>query len=117
MSYSAGTFHLIALLCTLAIEGSGMALWARLAFPHPWRALTGAIIANLIVHTLFWYAQPFLFTQWPQGLALAELLVVLVEGTIYAHVLAIPHLTPWLLSLTLNFVSLFLGLLLWQLIL
>lgn len=114
MLSNTATIHLTALLCTLFIEGVGMAVWARLAYPHPKRAIVCTLATNLIVHTLFWYSQPYFTFRWPLGLYIVELLVVLIEGTIYARILNIKGPTPWLLSFALNTASLAAGLWLWQ---
>jgi hypothetical protein len=117
MHYSAEGFHLIALLCTLGIEATGMALWAWRANPDPWRAIRCAIVVNLIIHTLFWYTQPLFVSPWPLALYVQECLVVMLEGAIYARYLALRGITPWLLSLLLNSASFITGLLLWQFLL
>jgi len=114
MHFSAALFHLLALLWTLLVEGTGMAIWARIAYPQPWRALLCSILVNLVVHSLFWYSQPAFTSYWPITLYLAELLVVLVEGAIYARVLAISRVTAWLLSTFLNLTSFLTGIWLWQ---
>ena len=114
MHFNAGTVHLLALFCTLVVEGSGMALWASLAYPRPWRAIGCAIIVNLVVHTLFWYTQPIFVADWPFGLYRSEVLVVVVEGALYARLLALSGITPWLLSTLFNLASLLTGLWLWQ---
>lgn len=115
MLYTAASIHFIALLCTLLVEGAGMAAWACLVYPHPKRAIACTLITNLIVHTLFWYSQPAFTFRWPLGLYSAELLVALIEGTIYARILKLQGPTPWLLSFVLNTASFFAGLWLWQL--
>jgi hypothetical protein len=117
MSYSAGAFHLLALLCTLIVEASGMALWARLAYHRPGRAVVCTILANLVVHTLFWYSQPFFTFAWPWSLYLEELLIVLLEASIYWRVLTLSGFSAWLLSFFLNLASFLAGLWLWQLLL
>jgi hypothetical protein len=117
MTYGAGIFQLLALLCTLGIEGAGMALWARLAYHRPWRATACALGANLIVHTLFWSLQPLFARPWPWGLCIAEAIVVLLEGAIYARCLALSGYTPWLLSCLLNLASFVAGAWLWGLLL
>ena len=116
MIYSAGVYHLLALLCTLVVETGGMALWARLAHSTLWRAILYAIVVNLVVHTLFWYSQPLFSPVWPWGLYAAEFIVVLVEGALYARLLQLSGYTPWLLSAALNTVSFLIGLALWQLL-
>ncbi|MCC6457812.1 MAG: hypothetical protein IT328_22845 [Caldilineaceae bacterium] len=118
---SAASFHIIALSWTLLIEAIGIALWARLAYPHCrralWRALGCSLAINLLVHTLFWYSQPFFFTYGIAGLYSAELLVVALEALLYARLLPLPGITPWLLSLLLNLASFLSGLWLWQILL
>lgn len=114
MIYSAGVYHLLALLCTLLVETSGMALWAHLAHCKLRHAIVCAIAVNLVVHTLFWYSQPFFSAAWPWGLYTAEFVVVLVEGALYARFLQLSRSTPWLLSTLLNMASLLAGLFLWQ---
>jgi hypothetical protein len=114
MLYNTTIFHLLALLGTLLVEVAGMAIWARLAYPRPWRATGCAIAVNLVVHTLFWYSQPLFAAAWPFGLYWAELLVVLVEGALYARLLSLPGITPWLLSALLNLASFLAGFWLWQ---
>ena len=116
MSHNAALYHLLALLCTLFIEGAGIAVWACFAYPHPRRAISCALAVNLVVHTLFWYTQPLFTFAWPTGLYLAEFLVVLVEGLLYARFLKLPGYLPYLLSATLNIASFLAGLLLWQLL-
>lgn len=111
---SVASTHLIALICTLLVETTGMALWANFAYPHPRRAIICTIATNLVVHTLFWYSQPLFTFQWPLGLYLAESLVVLIEGSIYARFLHLKGPTPWLLSFALNAASFLAGLWLWQ---
>lgn len=113
---SAGVYHLIALTWTLATETLGMAAWARLAYPRPKRAIMVALAVNLLVHTLFWYSQPFIAQSWPWGLYVGEIAVVLIEGWLYMRGLALARLTPWLLSLVLNAISLFSGMWLWQIL-
>lgn len=117
MSYSAETFHLIALLCTLTVEGIGMALWARLFYPQPRRAIAIALVVNLVCHTLFWYSQPLFVGWWPAALYGGEFVVVLLEGASYAFLLHLKGITPWLLSFCLNAASFMAGLLLWTLLL
>jgi hypothetical protein len=116
MTYTPGLFHLLALFCTLGVEVGGMAIWACHAYARPWLAIFCALVTNLLIHTLFWYAQPFFTTHWPWGLYGAELLVVLLEGAIYARCLGLTAITPWLLSFLLNLASLLAGLWLWQLL-
>jgi hypothetical protein len=118
MHFSAASFHGIALAWTLLTEGSGIALWARLAYPHRrcdlWRAVGCSFAINLIVHTLFWCSQPLFFTYGIAGLYSAELLVVALEALLYARLLPLPGITPWLLSMLLNLASFLSGLWLWQ---
>ena len=113
------TIHLLALSATVAVEMGGMGLWAWLASMPLLRAITSACLVNLLVHTLFWYAQPLfagelLGIEWPFGLYLAELLVVVGEGALYRRLLTLHSYTPWLLSLLLNAASFMAGLWLWQ---
>jgi hypothetical protein len=108
------TFHLLALLWTVAIETIGIALWARFAYPHPWRAIASCLAVNLVVHTLFWYSQPLFARYGLTALYSAEVLVVVIEGALYAHILARTGVTPWLLSALLNLASYLTGLWLWQ---
>jgi len=117
VTYSEGIFHLIALLCTLLVEGAGMALWASFAYSRPWYATGCALVVNLIVHTLFWYSQSNFAAEGSWGLYRAELLVVLLEGMVYFRFLSLRGITPWLLSFCLNLASFLAGLLLWQIIL
>lgn len=105
---------MLALLWTLTVETTGMWVWARIAYTQPWRAVAASLVANLVVHTLFWYSQPFFARFDTTGLYIAELLVVVIEGTIYARMLQLPGATPWLLSALLNLASFLTGLWLWQ---
>ena len=116
MIYSASVYHLIALAWTLATETLGMALWARMFYLRPGRAIRYALGVNLLVHTLFWYSQPLLAQNWPWGLYAGEIAVVLLEGWLYRRSLALARLTSWQLSLVLNALSLFSGLWLWQML-
>lgn len=117
MVYTEGVFHLIALLCTLLVEGAGMAIWAYFAYTRRWYAIGCALVVNLLVHTLFWYTQSFFSEPWPLGLYRAELLVVVIEGTAYHYLLFLRGYTPWLLSFALNLCSFLAGLWLWQILL
>jgi hypothetical protein len=117
MAYSEGIFHLIALSCTLLVEGAGMAIWAYFAYARRWYAIGCALIVNLLIHTLFWYTQSSFTELWPLGLYRAELIVVLIEGSAYRYFLSLRGLTPWLLSFSLNLASFLAGLWLWQILL
>jgi hypothetical protein len=114
MHFSATNLHLIALASTLLIEGIGIALWARLATPHLWRAVGCSLAINLVVHTLFWYSQPLFFIYGNVGLYSAELLVIALEALLYARLLPLPGIAPWLFSTLLNSASFLSGLWLWQ---
>lgn len=116
MSLDVETFHLIALFCTLTVEGVGMAIWAHFAYPQLWRAITIALVTNLVVHTIFWYSQPLFIGRWPAALYAAECIVVLLEGLSYAYFLQRRGITPWFLSFFLNAASFLAGILLWQLL-
>lgn len=94
-----------------------MAVWAYFAYSRRWYAVGCALVANLLVHTLFWYTQSIFAEGWPWGLYRAELLVVLIEGTAYRYFLSLRGFTPWLLSLLLNSASFLAGLWLWQILL
>jgi hypothetical protein len=117
MPLNAESFHLIALFCTLTVEGVGMALWAHFAYPQLWHAITIALVTNLVVHTIFWYSQPLFVGHWPAALYGAEFFVVLLEGAIYARCLHLGGITPWLLSFFLNVASFLVGIYLWQFLL
>jgi len=117
MAYSEGVFHLIAILCTLCVEGTGMALWAYVAYPHRGYAIGCSLVVNLVVHTLFWYTQSIFSAHWPWGLYGGELLVILIEGTAYHYLLSLRGLTPWLLSFSLNLASFLAGLWIWRILL
>ena len=114
MHLNAVSVQLLALCWTLLVEVTGMAIWARFAYPQPWRATLCALLVNVIVHSLFWYSQPAFTIYWPISLYIAELLVAFVEGSIYARVLAISHVTAWILSILLNLASFLTGIWLWQ---
>jgi hypothetical protein len=109
--------HLTALLATLAIEGAGMALLARLVpgWRPAWaRAVLLALALNLLSHTIFWYALPHVPLPPETAISVAELVVVVAEGAVYAAVVAHPAWTGWLISLALNWASWVLSSYLWR---
>ena len=109
--------HLLALLLTLGIEGAGMALlaWLLPGWRRTWRrAVLLALALNLVTHTLFWYALPALPLPPESGLPLAEAVVILVEGAVYAATVAQPRWTGWLVSLALNYASWVLSSYIWH---
>ena len=109
--------HLLALLLTLSIEGTGMALLAALlpGWRRRWRrAVLLALALNLVTHTIFWYALPLLPLPPERGLPLAEAAVILVEGAVYAATIARPAWTGWLVSLALNYASWVLSSYVWR---
>ena len=109
--------HLLALLLTLSIEGTGMALLAALlpGWRRRWRrAVLLALALNLVTHTIFWYALPLLPLPPERGLPLAEAAVILVEGAVYAATIARPRWTGWLVSLALNYASWVLSSYVWR---
>jgi hypothetical protein len=109
--------HLTALLATLAIEGAGMALLARLlpGWRPVWpRAVLLALALNLLSHTIFWYALPHAPLPPETAISVAELVVIVVEGTVYAAIVARPAWTGWLVSLALNWASWVLSTYLWR---
>lgn len=100
--------HLTALLLTLGIEGAGMALTAGLlpGWRQRWRrAVLLALALNLLTHTVFWYALPLLPLPPESALPLAETVVIVVEGAVYAATIARPAWTGWPVSLALNYAS------------
>lgn len=113
---SAATYHLLALLCTLGVEGAGMALWATFARFPIGRAMLVTFATNLAIHTLFWYSQPLFSAGWPWSLYAAETLVIVLEGAFYARLLPLSGSAPWRLSALLNVASLVAGALLWQIL-
>lgn len=109
--------HLIALLATLVIEGAGMALLAALLpgwRPRWRRAVVLALALNLVSHTIFWYTLPLIPLSPETAVPLAELVVIVVEGTVYATTVARPSWTGWLVSLALNCASWVLSSYLWR---
>jgi hypothetical protein len=109
--------QLIALLATLVIEGTGMALLAALLpgwRPRWRRALVLALALNLVSHTIFWYTLPFIPLPPETAVPLAELVVIVVEGAVYAATVAHPAWTGWLVSLALNCASWVLSSYLWR---
>lgn len=109
--------HLTALLLTLGLEGAGMALLAELlpGWRRTWlHAVLLALALNLITHTVFWYTLPLL--PWPpeSALPLAETVVIVVEGAVYAATVARPAWTGWLVSLALNYASWILSSYVWR---
>jgi hypothetical protein len=111
--------QLIALLTTLAIEGLGMAVLARLlpGWRNRWRrAVVLALGLNLVSHMLFWVALPYATLPYAQAVPLAELVVMAIEGAVYAATVARPFWTGWLVSLVLNWMSWALGSYVWRLV-
>ena len=109
--------QLVALLATLAIEGTVMALFAVILpgwRPHFRRAVLLALGLNLISHTVFWYALPHLPLPPAQALPLAEWIVIAVEGAVYAAAIARPSWTGWPVSIVLNYASWVLSTYLWR---
>lgn len=107
----------VSLLVTLAIEGAGMAVLASLL--PGWRprwhdALAAAILLNVVSHTIFWYALPLVPLAPDQALPLAEWIVILAEGAVYAATVARPVWTGWFVSLVLNYASWVLSTYLWR---
>lgn len=80
------------------------------------RAVLLALGLNLVTHTVFWYALPHVPLPYPQSLQLAESLVIVVEGAVYAVTVAHPYWTGWLVSLALNCASWALGSYIWRLV-
>lgn len=111
--------HLIALLTTLVIEGLGMAVAARLlpGWCGHWRqAVVLALGTNLVSHTIFWYTLPQVPLPYSEAVPLAELVVTMLEGAIYAVTVARPFWTAWPVSLALNWASWVLGSYIWRLV-
>lgn len=109
--------QLIALLLTLAIEGVGMGL---LAYALPgWRprwlrAVLLALGLNLASHTIFWHALPLIALPPESAIPLAEGIVILAEGAVYAAAVARPAWTGWAASLLLNVASWVLSSYVWR---
>jgi hypothetical protein len=111
--------HLIALLTTLTIEGLGMAVAARLlpGWRGHWRrAVFVALALNLVSHTIFWVALPQVPLAYPQSVQVAELVVTVLEGAVYAMTVARPFWTAWPVSLALNWASWVVGSYVWRLV-
>ncbi len=109
--------HLTALLLTLGIEGTGMALLAYALpgwRPRRRRAVLLALALNLGTHTVFWYALPAVPLPPESGLPLAEAVVIVVEGAVYAATVARPRWSGWAVSLALNYASWVLSSYVWR---
>lgn len=97
----------MSLLLTLVIE----LLLALLFGVRGWRNLTVAVCANVITNpaVVFLYACVRMvsssFAVHLIGVALLEVVAVLIEGIIYKNCLDYQKISPWLLSLILNAVS------------
>ncbi|MBK8046696.1 MAG: hypothetical protein IPK16_05975 [Anaerolineales bacterium] len=111
--------QLIALVTTLAIEGCGMAVlaWLLPGWRGQWlRAVLLALGLNLVSHTIFWYTLPHVTLPYAVAVPVAELVVALGEGAVYATTVARPRWTGWLVSLALNWASWVLGSYVWRLV-
>jgi hypothetical protein len=109
--------QLIALATTLIVEGVGMAFFALLLpgwRPHWRKAVVLALAVNLVTHTIFWVALPYLAPRPAPVIPLAEVVVVLLEGAVYALTVARPRWSAWAVSFVLNWASWLLAAFAWQ---
>jgi hypothetical protein len=100
--------QLIALTTTLLVEGLGMAFfaWILPGWRPRWRIAVGlSLLVNLVSHTIFWYSLPYFALQIPASVTIAEIIVVLLEGAVYAATVARPAWSGWLVSFALNWAS------------
>lgn len=109
--------HLVALGVTLAIEGGGMGLlaWLLPGWRPRWgRAVLLALGLNLLSHTVFWYSLPLLPLAPETAIPVAEGIVFVAEGAVYAATLARPRWSGWAVSLALNYASWVLSSYMWR---
>jgi hypothetical protein len=106
-----------ALLVTLFSEAGGMILYLTLRRPHTlsgWRVVVVVLGVNLITHPLFWATFPQIEMPFLPRLYLAELIVALVEGSVYRYLCRFGWIEAMGLGLALNAFSTVVGILFWQ---
>lgn len=112
--------HLVALVVTLLVEGTGMAVLLRVwgsSRAQVQRCVFVCLGLNLLTHTIFWIAYPLVPLEATLRLWGFEILIVIVEGLIYHRVCPLSLPRAMGISLLLNLASFWLGNYLWQLVL
>ncbi|MBX3001353.1 MAG: hypothetical protein KF893_22720 [Caldilineaceae bacterium] len=107
----------VALFVTLLSEAGGMILyWAlrRKDAVGLGRVVAVVLAVNLITHPIFWATFPLIGLPFPLKLYLAELIVALVEGSVYRLLCRFGWIEAMGLGLALNAFSTALGIALWQ---
>ncbi len=106
----------LALILTLVIEAAGMGaftlLWPQQR-THFARNVLLTSGMNVVTHTVFWYTLPLLPVHGLGALCGYEMVIIFVEGLIYAAVCDLPPAVALVLSLGLNLASYMLGTLVW----
>lgn len=117
--HSGSAAHLIALVVTLLIEGTGMAvllsIWGS-SRAQIQRCVLVCLSVNLLTHTAFWLAYPLVPLEATLRLWGFEILIVAAEGLIYHLVCPLSLPRAMGTSLLLNLASFWLGNYLWQLV-
>ncbi len=114
MSQSAAAFQWVALLATVVVECSALALWAMFTRRSPAAAGAAALLVNVVVHTLFWRLQDDFAPGGMAALYGAEAVVVLIEAVAYTYLLHLTFGRALLCSLVLNLLSYRGGILVWS---
>ena len=94
----------------MALLASALPGWR----PQWRRAVLLALALNLVTHTVFWYTLPLLPLPPETGLPLAETVVIVGEGAVYAATVAHPRWSGWAVSLALNYASWILSSYMWR---
>jgi hypothetical protein len=111
--------HVIALTLTLLVESAGIAgLFALRGSSRAQikRCVLVCLGANLVTHTAFWIAFPWVPFEAAQRLCAFEVVIVAAEGAAYHRLCRLPWPSSMTISTVLNLMSFWLGSALWYLL-
>lgn len=117
MLLSSTKIHLIALGITLLLESCGAMIVSTCTSRWHQRIKDVTIVVmtvNLVTHTIFWYTLPLLPGEATLRLLASEIVIVIIEGMIYAYSLQYSLWRSLVFSGFLNWISYMLGVLFWQ---